>query len=511
MNTEIELKLAIDPADAVKLRRQGWLRARAGKPVRRKVTTIYLDTPDNALKDRGIALRVRRTSRGWVQTLKDAGEALAGLHERAEWEVPIPKGEPDFGSIAESPWASVFTRDLQDRLQKVFSTDFWRTTWLIEDGDSLIELALDLGQIVGPQGQADIAEIELELKRGEVRALFDVALRLASDIPLRLESRSKAARGYALGHSEAPQAVKAVSPTLRPEMDANAAFRPMLEQCLSHLQDNVQVFLSIGDGESLHQARVAVRRLRAALSILSAVVPAGCVSGFVDELRWLMSHLGPARDWDILRTRFMGPLEAQVPENGALDGLKVISRRAQAESWEAARTALASPRFTKLALSLGGWLAAQQWCEELTPTVSESLAQPIILVARRILRKRHKRLLAQGGQGERLTPEQTHRLRIAGKKTRYTAEFFSSLFDPTAVRRYVKALTALQDNLGRQHDAVVAIERLNGLTARQKDPQLAWAMGAVAGWSLSDAAWQADELPGLWARFRSRRPFWNGP
>ncbi|MDA8382721.1 MAG: CHAD domain-containing protein [Betaproteobacteria bacterium] len=510
MNTEIELKLAIDPADATKLRHQAWLRARAGKPMRRKISTTYLDTPDDALKARGIALRVRRTSRGWVQTLKGAGEVLAGLHERAEWEVPIPNGEPDFGRIAASPWAPVFTRDLQDRLQKVFSTDFWRTTWLIEDGDSLIELALDLGQIVGPRGQADIAEIELELKRGDVRALFDVALQLASDIPLQLESRSKAARGYALGRGAALQPVKALAPVLSAGMDANAAFGPILGRCLSHLQDNAQAFLSAGDGESLHQARVAVRRLRAALSIVSAIVPAGCVSGFVAELRWLMSTLGPARDWEILHTRFWGPLGARVPENGALEALKVISQRAQAESWAAARTALASPRFTKLALSLGGWVAAQQWCEELTPGLSEDLSQPIILVARRILRKRHKRLLALGKQGRHLSPEQTHRLRIAGKKARYTAEFFSSLFDPTAVGRYVKALTALQDNLGRQHDAVAVIDRLNTVAAQRKDPQLAWAIGALVGWSLSDAARESEELPRLWARFRSRGPFWNG-
>src|SRR5687768_9207728 len=85
MPNEVELKLRIRAADVPRLRHHLAVRqALVGKPVTRRLTSIYYDTPTLALLDTDLSLRVRRMSGGWFQAVKGAGHSLAGLHQRME-------------------------------------------------------------------------------------------------------------------------------------------------------------------------------------------------------------------------------------------------------------------------------------------------------------------------------------------------------------------------------------------------------------------------------------------
>lgn len=200
MASEIELKLRIAAQDILRLRRHRLVRQYCvGRPVTRKLTSIYYDTPDLDLLKAGISLRVRRMSGGWFQSIKTAGKASGGLHDRQEWEDLLQRGRPDFSKVTEPALRKIFDdQALRDRLAPIFTTDVKRTEWQLDTGSGMVEMALDLGHLViDGAALADICEVELELKSGKAEQLFQFANRLRQSMDLQPEDTSKAELGYA--------------------------------------------------------------------------------------------------------------------------------------------------------------------------------------------------------------------------------------------------------------------------------------------------------------------------
>src|SRR5258707_5628454 len=172
-------------------------------------------------------------------------------------------------------------------LRPVFTTSVTRTVIKIEPHPSTqIEAAIDEGEIrtANGSGVEPIGEIELELKSGDPAALFDVALRLLEAAPVRIETRSKAERGYRLlGAAGRPQAVHVGPVALDPAMAVEAALQRFGRQCLTHLLRNEPVMLA-GEPEGIHQMRVAVRRLRSVLSALKPMLPVADYCWALEEL-----------------------------------------------------------------------------------------------------------------------------------------------------------------------------------------------------------------------------------
>ena len=167
---------------------------------------IYFDTAEHALAKIKSAVRVRKTSDGWLQTFKAGGGASLGLHSRHELEMPIggPHLEPNalLAACADHPAALVLRLALP-QLKPLFRTDFSRRVWNLEHTGAQIEVALDQGLVTverdGQQRSTPICEIELELKHGEVGALHSLADVLRERIPnLTADNVSKAQRGYQL-------------------------------------------------------------------------------------------------------------------------------------------------------------------------------------------------------------------------------------------------------------------------------------------------------------------------
>ena len=204
MHTEIELKLLIDSSNILQLLQHPLLNSACKSgPQRQKLHSIYFDTPKLELMRQQIALRLRQVGGHWIQTVKGGGKVEEGLHQRSEWEVPVTGGILDLDKLSASPWHSFFTPDIQSRLIPIFVTDFWRTIWLMELPNCLIELALDEGEIQVKNKQVSICEVELELKSGAPESLFDLARELRKSIVLQPEDRSKADRGYMLYSAQA--------------------------------------------------------------------------------------------------------------------------------------------------------------------------------------------------------------------------------------------------------------------------------------------------------------------
>ncbi|MCU0974585.1 MAG: CYTH domain-containing protein [Burkholderiales bacterium] len=173
MSSEIELKLALSTEAARALGRDPLLAATTVKgPHTQRFYGVYYDTPDHALAHSGVALRVRKQGRRWIQTVKEAGRVEGGMHERPEYEAPAPDGQINLIALEATPVAALFADpDVAPQLAPLFVTDVRRTMRLLSDDRAEIELALDRGELKAGERTEPICELELELKSGAAEAL----------------------------------------------------------------------------------------------------------------------------------------------------------------------------------------------------------------------------------------------------------------------------------------------------------------------------------------------------
>src|SRR5664280_3547682 len=160
-------------------------------------------------------------------------------------------------------------------------------------------MAIDEGQIVATDSSSPVSEIELELKHGNPAELFKIARAISDIVPAQLDVKSKSERGYELIEKTPDAAERACDPELSAGMSAGRAFTLIGRGCLRHLVAN-EPATKIRDAEGLHQMRVALRRLRAAISVFSNIVSDNRIDAIKNELRWLAREFGPARDLDTL-------------------------------------------------------------------------------------------------------------------------------------------------------------------------------------------------------------------
>lgn len=461
MPTEIELKLSLPPGQAKRVTAHPAL---AGvSPQRYRLFNTYYDTPDLDLCRRGIALRLRRKGKSeWLMTVKGGDPAAGALAQRSEWEAPTQPGVFDFDIVADAGLRE-FLKSHQANLHSVFSTDFTRTAWTVVRPGALVEVALDRGRIDAvslkdgaTRASEPICEVELELIGGRSPdALFALAIELASDAHLHPAIASKAERGYALaGGGMAPPAKSAPSPICR-RMAPVEAFRSIALSCLSQLQRNERGAIAGDDAEYVHQARVAIRRLRSCFRLFAPVL----APAFVEVYAWrwsdLARQLGGARDWDVFLSETLAPLEEAFPGDADLIRLREKSLEIQAAAQTSARVALTGRGYSELVLAFSAALFRVE-----PPTIEAATVADGNL--RGFAEKRLQRHLAAIRKIARKHPlddDQRHRLRIAFKKLRYALEFFEPLLSGKRLKRYQKELAAIQDLLGRINDQVTA-ERL---------------------------------------------------
>ncbi len=154
----------------------------------------------------------------------------------------------------------------KEGVSPVFSTKIRRHQQTVGIGDAEIEVAFDEGTLIAGERTEAVCEVELELKSGEVGALYELALSLLEPGPLRLGSESKAERGYNLSSGTQPIAKKASDSGIAPTDIVDEAIAKILQACLHHLMANLAPAEKGKGPEGIHQLRVALRRLRSAIS-----------------------------------------------------------------------------------------------------------------------------------------------------------------------------------------------------------------------------------------------------
>ncbi len=465
---EIEIKLELDPEALPRLKDASLLRKIEGKTdgiptaYAEAFSTVYYDTPDLDLRKAGLSFRVRREGSRFVQTLKAATSEAGGLLDRSEWETEIATDQPDLQAVAGTPLEKLLSKHGAEReLRPAFTLQIERTTYPLHTDAWEIEVTADKGVVEAEGRSADLCEVELELKRGRSSDLFDAARILCEELPARLGVMTKADRGYKLLGNKSAKAVKAKGSPVAPGMSVAQAFQAIGRACLHHLMSNERQIAATRDPEVLHQVRVAIRRLRAAISLFKHFLADDPRNRISADLRWVSVELGKARDLDVFLDRYVEPLLAKHAEDASLSALRdsVAARRERA--YEAALDAVEAQRFHLLVLDVAAWIETGAW---LADASSSGANEPVEAFAREELTRRRRKIRKRGKRLLDLDDEARHRVRIEVKKLRYTTEFFAPLFEGRKAEKrkepFLTALENIQEHLGELNDLAVA-ERIH--------------------------------------------------
>ena len=473
MADEVELKLEIASDEAGKLETSGLL---AGAPKKARQISTYFDTPDRDVAKAGFSLRIRRSGKKRVQTIKADGASAAGLFIRSEWERPVEDDSPILDYMTPLP---ALLGDAVGAVAPAFEVKIDRSSWIVVEGEATIELVLDRGEAVAGERRSPVCEIELELKSGNPAALFAFGRKIDAIAQVRLGVLSKAERGYRL--TGAAAMAKAEPVTLSVGMTAVQAFGQIVQSCVRQFRLNEALLPVNRDAAALHQARVALRRLRSAFSIFKPMI-GDSGAELRDELRWLASELGQARDLDVLLKRAeAGPLYDRIAT------MREVAYDRVCET-------LSSARARRLMFDVAEWMAVADWSGTAGgEREGNRLARDFAVKALDRYRRKVKR---KGRNLEQLDDEARHEVPKSAKKLRYAADFFAGLFERKREghrhKRFVKSLETLQDQLGTLNDLATAPKVLQRLGVAE-DPDAADLMAHGKKGKLLEATADAHE------------------
>ena len=455
MSTEIELKLEVDPDD-LPLVRQDSLLANAESHSIHQVT-VYYDTPETDLKKGGFTLRVRSANGRFVQTVKPMTDAV-GFLAREEIETEVSSISPDLSALEQHPIHALIPNGDAHSLKPLIRSEVNRTTWQVDRGNGRIQVDLDHGSIMAGERCATFAEIEFELRDGPPASLIMAARGLSERAPVRIGVLTKAERGFRLAGNSVGKVQKAEAVRVTADMTVARAFETIVHACLKHYRLNEPLVLHETKASALHQARVAMRRLRSALTLFRPAIEDVEFQHLRNELRWFTAQLGDARNLDVYLERDLPKEERQ----------QLILKRERVYIHVA--DAMNSHKFRRLVIDLVGWCAIGAW------RTGKIAQRPVGSFANRRLDRLWHSIIAAGNDVTAMDEAARHRLRIQIKKLRYAIEFLEGVYPHSkpAEKRFGSAVADLQESLGKLNDMVTA------KTLGEQPAKHSWLIGSPA-------------------------------
>lgn len=299
------------------------------------------------------------------------------------------------------------------------------------------------------------------------------------------------------------QPAKARMAHIHAKMSPDDAFRLMLSDCLAQMTANAGVLRSGPSAEGLHQLRVGLRRLEVALKAFGEAFDQPWLEELRGRAKVLSSRLGPARDLDVfLEDLLSGPAKSfsGADESEMFAALRSEAQAAREKAWEQASACVAGPDF---AIFLDDVASLAQSRLPLAP------GHRLKKLAARMLARQAKLAKKRGRAARSHEEGDLHRLRIALKKLRYTAEFFAPLYKRKKVKRYLSQVKQLQDSLGRLNDIAHARSVLSQLAPAQKNNgDLRFAAGTMQGWYRARRPRLVKKTMKRWAKLRQAERFW---
>jgi inorganic triphosphatase YgiF len=316
-------------------------------------------------------------------------------------------------------------------------------------------MAFDRARAVGGDRAAAFSEVELELRQGSAAALFAFARLLSEAAPLRLSTLAKSERGYRLLEEGPTRPFRAEKIGLSKDATCAEAFQIIARSCLAQMIQNEALVRQTQDPVALHQMRVGLRRLRAAISLFRSQLLTDPESAEArDNLRWAGQALGAARDLDVFIERLRSTEDAE-PDPAQMEEIE----RRRKEAYEELLQALESRRFMDAILQTAAWVEAGAWTTSDDEGQQSARQRPAREFAAAELSRRFKRIRRLAKHLRDVGDEERHELRIRIKKLRYGTEFFATLFPSDKARKRRKKLSGvlenLQERLGDLNDLAV--------------------------------------------------------
>jgi len=487
MGTETELKLTASPSMLRRTMLAPWLKkaalqqAATDQPKRQRITSIYFDTSDFALRQHGVSLRVRKSGSMHLQTIK---AITNGVMSRDEWENEIEDDRPKLKLAKGTALAPLLTDEVRNELRPVFATAVERVVIPLRFNESEIELAFDQGRISTPDSHENISEIEIELKSGRTSDVAALARRLAKTASPSYGARAKPERGYALLDGTLQAAAPARSIAIEPDLASADAFVTIGFECLRHIASN-EAAVRRGDPEGIHQMRVGLRRLRAALSLFKDMLHGQEIRALKADFEWLTEQLGPARDYEVLVSEAVSPLRERYRDRVGFGLLEKHFKHERDKGLTKAKAAVGSDRYRRTLLNTALWLLDGEWRMNHDALMVTLRDRPLADFAADEIKRRSRKIFKSVRKLDTMNSRRRHKLRISVKKVRYACEFLEApLADRRGkkkLRRFDRALKALQSTLGQLNDMTVHNRLSAGFARATPATQKAFATGYLLG------------------------------
>lgn len=453
---------------------------------------LYFDTAGRHLARQKIALRLRLENDQWIQTLKIATSETSLT--RIELNHPRPSPDLDLSVYADTPAESLIAH-LSEPLTVCYETQVLRLMRLIRTPVGAVEIAYDCGFVRAGPLDLPICEVELELKLGEIAALFALANQWQRDHSLVMDARSKSERGDLLARlnhkleeidtesAENPSHLKALEVdkywsarnakpiALMSDMSASQGLRCVMAECLDQIIRNSAVLAQIDTlgihaldtTEHVHQLRVGIRRMRTAWSLFKDLCELP-TQAQRDGIKKYFALLGGSRDNNVLLNDLLPLLmEAGQPalalqEQVVEDHASAVAQDPLFQSWLVQMSAFVHSPAPSSGMSI--------------PSVHPHRLTKVILPK---LRQWHRKILKEGLLFAQLGTEARHELRKRVKKLRYALQFTDALLEHKQLKPYLKDLSKVQNILGEMNDLTNAQEKFTAL--RDSQPSAWFACG----------------------------------
>ncbi len=489
-NAENEVKLRVPARFDLRALSQGGNGFSVTPVEAKRLSSVYYDSDDLRLLHAGCSLRYRRGD-GWTLKLPDDSRNAGLLRNEYTF--------PDDGAKVPATALDLATAYLRGkpvhpitRLRTVRKA----TRVNSRDGEELAEIVDDDVRVI-EDGHVSkrFREVEVELRGGASSDVLDELVAWLQDKGAgKIDNTPKIVRSLAGAAALRPQAPPAEPPTT-----ASALVKQALRGALERLQRNDPIVRSATTPTSVHQMRVATRRMRSDLRTFLPLLQHDWACCLRARLHWLADELGAVRDSDVM-LQSINNYAARLPQTDADGRAHVVRHFGDAGS--AARSsllaALRSPRYVEL-------------LDELVDATEDPRVLPKAdaapeSVLPELMHDPWKALCdAIECVEEDPSFEQLHQARIKAKRCRYACEAVAPASGKNS-QKLAKKIEKLQKVLGDYHDAVVLQQRLR---AFQGESHALFVAGALSALASADAERARSGWPAIWKKASKKKlRFW---
>jgi len=460
---------------------------------RRTLNAVYYDTDDFRLARSRVTLRRRTggTDSGWHLKLPPID---APSDVREEQVLPLSAGRP--GRVPASLTSAVVALTGGEPLHPLATQQTRRTPYVVHTaaGRPGVEIVDDLVRVTeGAQAGTEYREIEVEV--------LDAPEFLEPVVGTLIEAGARPSASQSKG-------IKALVGDASLELLVDVGSRPRPKQPAAdavayHIRTQVNAIVTQDQRvrrhqpDSVHQFRVAARRLRSVLQAFGPLVDEAWARPLRTELGWIANVLGQSRDREVLEARLINAIRALPPEIDGAAALVTIQRHLDAELAEANSSiaaSLATPRYATLMATLHAAAAAPP-TTQLADGKASKVLPPLADASWRKLAKQGRRLHNELEGHD----DHWHRTRITAKRARYTVEACVPVFGGPA-KKFAKQLAHVTELLGEHQDAAIAADLVRQLSTTARGSRAPFALGVLYAQQRAAVAQTRQEFVDIWPR-----------